>query len=159
MHEISLQNLTIEGLKFENKDPTSILTPLVQPLHHRSDRCTPLVRLVCMGALRIHRSDRCADRSDRSQQNWQGAHPAHRCATRQDSNLGVSIHHFPPICISADKFDAAGAEIHVRVPWNKNMWQQIPKQLILNKTYPTSGYNLAHIPRHARLLAGSYFYS
>ena len=32
-----------------------------------------------------------------------------------------------------------------------------PEQLILSKTYPTSGYNLAHIPRHARLLAGGYF--
>src|SRR6185369_244048 len=32
-----------------------------------------------------------------------------------------------------------------------------PEQLILNKTYPTSGYNLAHICRHASLLAGGYF--
>ena len=32
-----------------------------------------------------------------------------------------------------------------------------PKQLILNKAYPTSGYNLAHVSRHARLLAGGYF--
>jgi len=32
-----------------------------------------------------------------------------------------------------------------------------PEQLILSKTYPTSGYNLAHIPRHAWLLAGGYF--
>ena len=29
--------------------------------------------------------------------------------------------------------------------------------LILSKAYPTSGYNLAHITRHARLLAGGYF--
>ena len=28
---------------------------------------------------------------------------------------------------------------------------------MLSKTYPTSGYNLAHITRHARLLAGGYF--
>ena len=28
----------------------------------------------------------------------------------------VSIHHFPPLCISADKLDAAGAEIHVGCP-------------------------------------------
>ena len=32
-----------------------------------------------------------------------------------------------------------------------------PEQLILSKTYPTSGYNLAHISRHARLLTGGYF--
>ena len=32
-----------------------------------------------------------------------------------------------------------------------------PEQLIFSKTYPTSGYNLAHISRHARLLAGGYF--
>ena len=32
-----------------------------------------------------------------------------------------------------------------------------PEQLILSKTYPPSGYNLAHIPRHVRLLAGGYF--
>ena len=29
--------------------------------------------------------------------------------------------------------------------------------LILSKAYPTSGYNLAHITRHARLLVGGYF--
>jgi hypothetical protein len=29
--------------------------------------------------------------------------------------------------------------------------------LILSKAYPTSGYNLAHLTRHARLLAGGYF--
>ena len=27
----------------------------------------------------------------------------------------------------------------------------------LSKIYPTSEYNLAHIPRHAKLLAGGYF--
>ena len=32
-----------------------------------------------------------------------------------------------------------------------------PEQLILSKTYPTSGYNLAHISRDARLLACGYF--
>ena len=31
-----------------------------------------------------------------------------------------------------------------------------PEQLILSKTYPTSGYNLAHISRHAIILAGGY---
>ena len=75
-----------------------------------------------------HRSDRCAwvphvdtgqtgssDRSDRSQQNRGAAHSAPKGATRQNSSLGVSLHHFPPLCISADKFNAAWAEIHVRV--------------------------------------------
>ena len=32
-----------------------------------------------------------------------------------------------------------------------------PEQLILSKTYPTSGYNLAHVSRNARLLVGGYF--
>ena len=52
------------------------------------------------------------------------AHPALKCATRQIPNLMVSIHHFPPLRISADEFDAAGAEINVRVSCNKNWWQQ-----------------------------------
>ena len=101
------------------KDPTSILTPLVQPLHHRSDRCTPPVRPVCMGALRIHRSDRSIDRLDRSQQNWQGAHPTQRWATRQTSNLGVSLLDLPPLYIPADELDTTGAEVDVRVSCNK----------------------------------------
>jgi len=42
-------------------------------------------------------------------------------------------------------------------PEIKNVVATNPEQLILSKTYPTSGYNLAHNPRHARLLAGSYF--
>ena len=37
------------------------------------------------------------------------------------------------------------------------MWQQTLSILILSKAYPASGYNLAHIPRHARHLAGGYF--
>ena len=45
-------------------------------------------------------------------------------ATRQIPDLRVSIHHFPPLCISADEFDAAEAEVNVRVSCNKNMWQQ-----------------------------------
>jgi hypothetical protein len=31
------------------------------------------------------------------------------------------------------------------------------KHLILSKTYPTRGYNLAHIPRYTRLLVDDYF--
>ena len=81
------------------------------------------------------------DRSDRYQQNREAAHSAHGCATRQPSSLGVSLHHLPPLCISADKFDAAGAEIDVLVPCNKNLWQQTLSILILSKAYPTSGYS------------------
>ena len=87
----------------------------------------------------------------------EGCNSALKCATRQLSNLGVSIHDFPPLCIPADKLYAAGAKIHVWVPWNKSMVATNPEQLILSKTYPTSGYNLAHVSRHARLLAGGYF--
>ena len=36
-------------------------------------------------------------------------------------------------------------------------FQQSPEQLILSKTYPTSGYNLSHISRYAKLLAGCLF--
>ena len=45
----------------------------------------------------------------------------------------------------------------LRVRVLKSFFQQSPEQLILSKTYPTSGYNLAHVFRHARLLAGGYF--
>ena len=60
-----------------------------------------------------------SDRSDRSQQNRGAAHSAPKGATRQNSSLGVSLHHFPPLCISTDKFNTSGAEIHIRVSWNK----------------------------------------
>ena len=50
------------------------------------------------------------------QQNLRGCNSALKCATRQLSNLVVSIHDFPLLCIPADKFDAAGAKIHVWVP-------------------------------------------
>ena len=35
--------------------------------------------------------------------------------TRQSPSLRVSLHHFPPLYISADKFNTAGAEIDVQV--------------------------------------------
>ena len=97
------------------------------------------------------------DRSDRSTQNRGATHSTLQCATQQLPSLGVSLHHLPPLCIPADEFDTAGAKVNIRVPWNKNMVAINPEQLILSKTYPTSEYNLAHIPRHSRLLAGSYF--
>ena len=62
---------------------------------------------------KVHQSDRSADQS---KQNREVAPSAHKGATRQIPKLRVSIHHFPPLCIMADKFDAAGAEIHVCVP-------------------------------------------
>ena len=46
----------------------------------------------------------------------EGCNSALKCATRQLSNLGVSIHDFPHLCIPADKFDAAGAKVYVWVP-------------------------------------------
>ena len=54
-------------------------------------------------------------RSDRSAQNREAEHYALECATRQSPNLRVSLHHLPPLCISADEFNAAGAEIDVQV--------------------------------------------
>src|SRR6185436_15693276 len=55
------------------------------------------------------------DRSDRSAQNRKAEHSALKCSIRQSPSLRVSLHHFPPLCISADEFNAAGAEIDVRV--------------------------------------------
>ena len=46
-----------------------------------------------------------------------------------------------------------------RVRVLKSFFQQSPEQLILSKNYPTSGYNLAHISRYAKLLAGGLFCS
>ena len=73
----------------------------VQPLHNRSDRS-------------VWRPPR-SHRSDRSNQNRQVAPSARKCATQQTPSLRVSVHHLPPICITTDEFDTAGAEIHVRV--------------------------------------------
>ena len=56
------------------------------------------------------------DRLDRSSQNIGVAHTALKGATRQLPSLGVSLHHFPPLCISADELDATGTEVNVRVP-------------------------------------------
>ena len=105
---------------------------------------------------RSHRSDRSTDRSDRSNQNRLVAPSARKCATQQTPSLRISIHHFPLLCITADKFDTAGAEIHVRVSWNDlgsnkswaiNTQQDLPDQWVY----------LAHVYRHARHLAGGYF--
>ena len=75
------------------------------------------------------------------------------CATRQLPNLRVSLHYLPPLCITADELNAAGAEVDVWVSFNKKVVATNPEQLILSKTYPTMGI-LSPIFRHARLLAG-----
>ena len=54
-------------------------------------------------------------RSDRSSQNRGVAHTALKGATRQLPSLGVSLHHFPPLCISADELDTTGAEVNIRM--------------------------------------------
>jgi len=56
-----------------------------------------------------------SDRSDRSSQNRGVAHTALKGATRQLPSLGVSLHHFPPLCISADELDTTGAEVNIRM--------------------------------------------
>ena len=56
-----------------------------------------------------------SDRSDRSSQYRGVAHTALKGATRQLPSLGVSLHHFPPLCISADELDTAGAEVNIRM--------------------------------------------
>ena len=72
---------------------------------------------------RLHAADSTGqtgptDRSDRSAQNRKAEHSALKCSTRQSPSLRVSLHHFPPLFISADEFNAAGAEIDVRVSCN-----------------------------------------
>ena len=72
MHEINLQNFTIEGLKFENKrsyiysnSTSSAFTPPVRPGHstgqtgalHRSDRCA-WVHYVSTGQTGPNKTDR-----------------------------------------------------------------------------------------------------
>ena len=98
-----------------------------------------------------------SDWSDRSQQNREAAPSSRKCATRRRPSLGVSLNYLPPLCITADELNVAGAEVDVWVSCNKKVVATNPEQLILSKTYPTSGYNLAHVSRHARLLAGGYF--
>ena len=60
------------------------------------------------------------NRSDRSMQNRKTEHSALKGSTQKSPNLRVSLHHLPPLCISADEFNAVGAEIDVRVSWNNN---------------------------------------
>ena len=75
---------------------------------------------------------------------------------QQCPNLKVQLLDLPPLCIPADELDTTGAEVDVLGP--EIIWVATnPEQLILSKTYPSRGYNSAHIPRHARHLAGGYF--
>ena len=54
-------------------------------------------------------------RSDRSSQNRGVAHTTLKGATRQLPSLGVSLHHFPPLCISADELNTVGAEVNIQM--------------------------------------------
>ena len=92
-----------------------------------------------MNPLLEYRSDRSTDRADRSNKNGGATLPSRNRATRRLPDLRVSIHHFPPLRISADKFDAAGAEIDVWVPeikyggnkpWATNTQQDLPDQWV-----------------------------
>ena len=82
--------------------------------------CTQPVRLVpttgqsgchCL----IHTTGQTGHTDHRSSQNRRVAHTALKGATRQLPSLGVSLHHFPPLCITADEFDTAGAEVNLRM--------------------------------------------
>ena len=95
------------------KEPTTLLTTLVQVLYNRSDRSS---RPVTHDMPKTTGQTSPSDRSNRSTQNRGAAHSARKCATRQLPSLLVSIHHFTPLCITVDKFDTTGAEIDVRVP-------------------------------------------
>ena len=118
--------------------------------HHRSDRCIPPVRPVCMGSTRRHQSDQ-------SQQNRGAAHSAPKGATRQNSSLGGLAPPLPtPSASLRINLTQQGQKSTSECP-GINWIATNPEQLILSKTYPTSGYNLAHIPRYVRLLAGGYF--
>ena len=104
----------------KSKDPTSILTIT------SSDPSRPVGLVRPTGRTgRLHAADSTGQtgpmgRSDRSAQNREAEHSALECTTRQSPSLRVSLHNFPPLCISADEFNAVGAEIDVRVSWNNN---------------------------------------
>ena len=116
IHNLQIYNHRDPRLN-KRKKGRHFTTSTLLPMHNRSDRSIQPVRPACMNPLHEYRSDR-------SNKNWGVALPSRKRATRRLPDLRVSIHHFPPLCISADKFDAAGAEINVGVPWNKLMVQQ-----------------------------------
>ena len=114
--KFNLQNFTIDGLKFETKNPTSIITTT------SSDPSRPVGPVHPTGWTGRHHSAAATGqtgptgRSDRSAQNREAEHSALECTTQQSPNLSVSLHHLPPLCIPADELDTAGAEVDVRVP-------------------------------------------
>ena len=84
--------------------------------------CTQTVRLVpstgqtgCHYLIHTTGQTSRTDRSDLSSQSRGVAHTALKGATQQLPSLGVSLHHFPPLCISADELDTAGAEVNIRM--------------------------------------------
>ena len=113
--KFNLQNFTTDGLKFETKNPTSIITTT------SSDPSRPVGPVHPSGRTGRHRSAASTGqtgptgRSDRSAQNRETEHSALECATCQLASLGVSLQHLPPLCIPADELDTAGAEVNVRV--------------------------------------------
>ena len=95
-----------------------------------------------------------SDRSDRSPQNRGAAHSARKCATRRLPSLLVSIHHPTAsrrinLTQQGQKSTSRCPEIKIggNKPWATNTPQDLPDQWVY----------LAHIPRHARYLAGGLF--
>ena len=129
--------------KSDEKRPTLILTTSVQILYNRSDRYLrpaqdPPVRPVPptgqTGPSKtegLHTQPSSVQPAD-FLAYWSLSTTCHPSVVRQ-MNLAQQ----------GQKSTSWGPEI---------IWVAInSEQLILSKTYPTSGYNLAHIPRHARL--------
>jgi hypothetical protein len=84
------------------------------------------------------------------------AHSAHECAipcTSKVTRLDPQ-HSTPP---RPTERTWRNTDRSLRVRDLKTFSNKTLSILILGKTYPTSGYNLAHISRHAKHLAGGYF--
>jgi hypothetical protein len=137
--------------KFYNRcNQSSIRKDLHYTNYSSSDSAQPVRPVLSTGQTGYSRPVQ-DHRSDRSKQNRGAAHSAVKCATRRLPSLLVPVHHFPPLCVTADELDTIGAEVNVRVPWNKfggnkpwatNTQQDLPDQWVY----------LAHISRHAKLL-------
>ena len=111
----------------------SVRLPLPDP-HHQSDRSHWPVRPV-LAKPRV-----CT-------------HIALKGATRQLPSLGVSLHHFPPLCISLHlggwTWHSRGRNQHPDgLKW---LWQQTLSILILSKAYPTMGIHSPYLDMHGFL--------
>jgi len=91
----------------EYKDPTTTLA------HISSDPSRPVRPVLPTGRTGQHYLPTLPVRLVCAKQG--GCTLSPKCTTRQSPSLRVSLHHFPPLCISADEFNIAGAEIDVRV--------------------------------------------